>query len=147
MVKFQRDVFVYLLGKIDSSIQFDNSNTPNDSFYFMKSYTSVNWKYDTPTTSYPNTEYNTPYKWLALVPMSNAIPQATGQEKTDAQTICYTTFNSLISSLSADGYRYYTTTGDNWISQIHNLSSDLALMKEEYQARKDWEGWEDIKKV
>ena len=46
-----------------------------------------------------------------------------------------------------DGYRYYTTTGDNWISQIHGLSSDLALMKEEYQARKDWEGWEDIKKV
>ena len=44
-----------------------------------------------------------------------------------------------------DGYRFYTTTGENWISEINGMSSDLELMKDEYQSRKDWECWEDIK--
>lgn len=105
--RFLKDVIKYVLNQMDSNIQFDNSGTATDSFNFMNTYTSTSWKHDVSGTSFPNNSYNTPFKWLGIMPMANAISESSGAEKTNQQTISYTTWNSIKNMLYNMGYVYY----------------------------------------
>ncbi|MBE9489023.1 MAG: hypothetical protein IMY67_01895 [Bacteroidetes bacterium] len=105
--RFLKDVIKYVFNQMDSRIMFDDTGTSTDSFNFCDTYTSVDWKYDAVGTIYPNTSYDTPFKWLAIMPMANAIPEQGGTQKSDAQRISYITWNSIVVMLYNMGFAYY----------------------------------------
>ena len=121
--RFLKDVIEYIVGEIDSTIAFDSTGTATDSFYFMNSYVSESWKFDVTGTAYPNTAYSTALNYQILVPLPNAISDARGAEKTNAQSVSNTSFNAIISELKRDGYRWYldNRSGTNYFILTHKL--------------------------
>lgn len=95
----------YVVGQIDSTIKFEDNQTPaiTDSFYFMKTYEGEIFQSEYATTgNYSNDRY--PYADLLVMALSDAIPDEFGNEKTDGARITNVTFNSLMSWLEHRGF-------------------------------------------
>lgn len=121
-------VLKYIVGRIDDSILFEDNEIPaiTDSFYWMKTY--VGEDYD---PLYPIVPINSdkPYKDLLILALSDAIPQANGDEKTDGATKAMLTFNGLIGWFEQNGFYWKLEDrgGDSCFILDHYLDKTLKV--------------------
>lgn len=120
-------VLKFIVNKIDSSIKFEDNTTPalTDSFYWMKTYIGENYV-PIGFTNYIST--NKPYRDLMILQITDAIPDSSGDQKTNGASIGNLTFNILIDWFEQRGFywKIEERANGNYFILDHYLNKNLS---------------------